>query len=110
MRLFEVRSGKLMVLRLSARWFAITAVLCFGFIQSASGEAAKAADSISPDCSAFRKDSDGTWIATKHSEITGSVSGLEPIYPGLNLDMMRPNGLNLVDTLSQKCKTAKPPS
>jgi hypothetical protein len=82
--------------------------MCIGFVQSASAEIAKAADSISPDCSAFKKESDETWIATKRSEITGSISGPEPIYPGLNLDLMRPNGLNLVDALNQKCRAAKP--
>jgi hypothetical protein len=84
----------------------VVALLCFGFMQcSASVDAAnvKAPESINPDCSAFKKDSDGTWIATKRSEIRGSVSGPESIYPGLNLDMMRPNGLNLVDALNKKC-------
>jgi hypothetical protein len=110
MRLFEVISRKALALGLSGGWFAMAAVLYPPFIQSALGESAKAADSISPDCSAFKKEADGKWIATKHSEITGSVSGPEPIYPRLNLEMMRPNGLNLVDALNQKCKTAKPPS
>lgn len=106
-----MRSRKQLALRLSAGWFVTIAVLCFGFVPSSAGEVAKSADSISPDCSAFRKETDGKWIATRHSDITGSVSGPEPIYPGLNLDMMRPNGLNLVDALNQKCnKTPKPPS
>ena len=84
----------------------VTAALCFGFMQcSGSVEAANAAarESISPNCSAFKKEPDGKWIATKRSEIRGSVSGPEPIYPGLNLDMMRPNGFNLVDALNKKC-------
>jgi hypothetical protein len=58
---------------------------------------------INFDCSAFKRESDGKWIATKRSNIAGSVDGPEPVYPGLNLDMMRPNGLNLVDALHKKC-------
>jgi len=84
----------------------VVASLCFGFMQcSGSVDAANvtAPESISPNCSAFKKESDGTWIATKRSEIRGSVSGPEPIYPGLNLDMMRPNGFNLVEALNKKC-------
>ena len=76
------------------------------FVQSSKPtEAANAVatESISPNCSAFKKDADGKWIATRRSDITGSISGPEPVYPGLNLDMMRPNGLNLVDALNKKC-------
>ena len=58
---------------------------------------------INFDCSAFKRESDGKWIATKRSNIAGSIDGPEPVYPGLNLDMMRPNGLNLVDALNKKC-------
>jgi hypothetical protein len=102
MRLFDVRK---LLDRLAAGWF-VVASLCFGFMQySGSVEAANvtAPDSISPNCSAFKKESDGKWIATKRSEIRGSVSGPEAIYPGLNLDMMRPNGFDLVDALNKKC-------
>ncbi len=105
-----MKTEKLLALGLSVGWLVITALLCPPIIQIASGESAKAIDSISPDCSAFKEDTVGKWIATKRSEITGSVSGPESIYPGLNLEMMRPNGFNLVDALNQKCKTAKPPS
>jgi len=96
---------KLLALRFTAGR-SLTAALCFGFMQcSGSVEAANVAapESISPNCSAFKKEPDGKWIATKRSDIRGSVSGPEPIYPGLNLDMMRPNGFNLVDALNKKC-------
>lgn len=91
--------------RSSTKWFALVFLSMF-FVQSSKPtEAATvvATESISPNCSAFKKDADGKWIATRRSDITGSVSGPEPVYPGLNLDMMRPNGLNLVDALNKKC-------
>lgn len=91
--------------RSSTKWFALVFLFFFSVQSSKPTEAASvvATESISPDCSAFKKDADGKWIVTRRSDITGSVSGPEPVYPGLNLDMMRPNGLNLVDALNKKC-------
>jgi hypothetical protein len=88
----------------STKWLAL-GVLSLSLVQnSKSAEVAGiATERINFDCSAFKKESDGKWIATKRSDIAGSVDGPEPVYPGLNLDMMRPNGLNLVDALKKKC-------
>ena len=72
------------------KWFLVFSLGFIPGLQSAEAAGVIEKQSINPDCSAFKKEPDGKWIATQHSEITGSVSGPEPIYPGLNLDMMRP--------------------
>jgi hypothetical protein len=112
MRLFNVAPGNLQKSAPSSflKWFLVFSLGFIPGLQSAEAAGVIEKQSINPDCSAFKKEPDGKWIATQHSEITGSVSGPEPIYPGLNLDMMRPNGFNLVDALNQKCEQAKHPS
>jgi len=57
-----------------------------------------ATENISPDCSAFKKDADGKWIATGRSDIIKFTGGREPVYSGQNPDMMWPNGLNLISS------------
>ncbi len=104
------RTLQKMALSSFPKWFLVFSLSFIASLQSAKAAGVIEKQSINPDCSAFKKELDGRWIATKHSEIAGSVSGPEPIYPGLNLDMMRPNGFNLVDALNQKCDQAKRPS
>ena len=58
------------------------------------------------DCSAFRKDADGRWTASRQSVLTGpggSACGPVLSFPGLNLEMLRPYGVSMIDLLNRKC-------
>src|ERR1700730_9141312 len=62
--------------------------------------------SITVDCSAFKKEGDGKWTTPRQSVLTGpggSASGPVLLFPGLNLEMVRPYGVSLIDLLNTKC-------
>jgi hypothetical protein len=61
---------------------------------------------ITVDCSAFKKEADGTWTTSRQSVLTGpggSASGPVLSFPGLNLELLRPYGVNMIDLLNAKC-------
>jgi hypothetical protein len=58
------------------------------------------------DCSAFKKEADGKWTTSRRSVLTGpggSASGPVSSFPGLNLEMLRPYGVSMIDLLNGKC-------
>ena len=58
------------------------------------------------DCSAFKKKADGTWTTSRQSVLTGpggSASGPVLSFPGLNLELLRPYGVSMIDLLNTKC-------
>jgi hypothetical protein len=62
--------------------------------------------SITVDCSAFKKETDGKWTTSRQSVLTGpggSASGPVLSFPGLNLEMVRPYGVSMIDLLNSKC-------
>ena len=62
--------------------------------------------SIAVDCSAFKKDAAGNWTASRRSILTGpggSQSGPVDSFPGLNLELLRPYGVIMIDLLNTKC-------
>ena len=62
--------------------------------------------SITVDCSAFKKEADGKWTASRQSVLRGpggSASGPVSSFPGLNLEMLRPYGVSMIDLLNTKC-------
>ena len=62
--------------------------------------------SITVDCSAFKKAADGKWTTSRQSVLTGpggSASGPVLSFPGLNLEMLRPYGVSMIDLLNRKC-------
>src|SRR5258708_40055268 len=66
--------------------------------------------SITVDCSAFKKEADGKWTTSRQSVLTGpggSASGPVLSFPGLNLEMLRPYGVSMIDLLNTKCSPLK---
>ncbi len=62
--------------------------------------------SITVDCSAFKKEADGEWTTSRQSVLTGhggSASGPVLSFPGLNLQLLRPYGVSMIDLLNTKC-------
>jgi hypothetical protein len=83
-------------------------VLFFGntLTSSHAQEDASIMKSITVDCSAFKKDADGKWTASRRSVLTGpggSASGPVLSFPGLNLELVRPYGISMIDLLNGKC-------
>jgi hypothetical protein len=61
---------------------------------------------VTVDCSAFKKEADGKWTTSRQSVLTGpggSASGPVLSFPGLNLEMVRPYGVSMIDLLNRKC-------
>lgn len=62
--------------------------------------------SITVDCSAFKKETNGKWTPSRQSVLTGpggSASGPVLSFPGLNLEMVRPYGVSMIDLPNEKC-------
>jgi hypothetical protein len=64
--------------------------------------------SVRVDCSAFKKNMDGSWVATKDTTVYGGLNDSAgwitlPPGAGINQNVWRPNGVDLVDVLNQKC-------
>ena len=62
--------------------------------------------SVTVDCSAFKKEAGGKWTTSRQSFLTGpggSASGPVSSFPGLNLEMLRPYGVSMIDLLNRKC-------
>jgi hypothetical protein len=73
---------------------------------SPAQEDASIMKSITVDCSAFKKEADGTWTTSRQSVLTGpggSASGPVLSFPGLNLELLRPYGVNMIDLLNARC-------
>ena len=82
-------------------------ILVFGnTLTSHAQEDASIMNSIAVDCSAFKKRADGKWTASRQSVLTGpggSASGPVLSFPGLNLELVRPYDISMVDLLNAKC-------
>jgi hypothetical protein len=92
--------------------YLLTMVLFFGstFTSSYALEDASIMKSVVVDCSAFKKEPDGKWTTSRKSVLTGpggSASGPVLSFPGLNLEMSSPYGLNMFDLLNSKCALQK---
>ena len=86
----------------------LAAVSFFGstITSSPAQEDASIMKNITVDCSAFKKEADGKWTASRQSVLTGpggSASGPVLSFPGLNLEMLRPDGVGMIDLLNRKC-------
>jgi hypothetical protein len=86
----------------------LAVVLFFGntVTSSHAQEDASIMKSVTVDCSAFKKEADGKWTTSRPSVLTGpggSASGPVLSFPGLNLEMLRPYGVSLIDLLNRKC-------
>ena len=86
----------------------LAVVLFFGsaLTSSHAQEDASIMKSITVDCSAFKKEAAGTWTTSRQSVLTGpggSASGPVLSFPGLNLELLRPYGVNMIDLLNTKC-------
>ena len=61
------------------------------------------------DCSAFKKNNDGSWVTTKDTTVYAGLNiataGWITLPPGagVNQNVWRPNGVDLIDVLNQKC-------
>jgi hypothetical protein len=92
----------------SRRIACLFVVLFFGnsLTSSHAQEDVSIMESVTLDCSAFRKDADGRWTASRQSVLRGpggSASGPVLSFPGLNLEMLRPYGVSMIDLLDRKC-------
>ena len=85
----------------------LAVVLFFGTLTSSHAqEDASTMKSVTVDCSAFKKEADGKWTTSRQSVLTGpggSASGPVLSFPGLNLEMLRPYGVSMIDLLNRKC-------
>jgi hypothetical protein len=86
----------------------LTVALFFGstITSSPAQEDASIMKNITVDCSAFKKEADGTWTTSRQSVLTGpggSASGPVLSFPGLNLELLRPYGVSMIDLLNTKC-------
>ena len=86
----------------------LAAVSFFGstLTSSPAQEDANIMRSVTVDCSAFKKEADGKWTASRQSVLRGpggSASGPVSSFPGLNLEMLRPYGVSMIDLLNRKC-------
>jgi hypothetical protein len=86
----------------------LAVVLFFGstITSSPAQEDASIMKNITVDCSAFKKEADGTWTTSRQSVLTGpggSASGPVLSFPGLNLELLRPYGVSMIDLLNTKC-------
>ena len=86
----------------------LAAVSFFGntLTSSLAQEDASIMKSVTVDCSAFKKEADGKWTTSRPSVLTGpggSASGPVLSFPGLNLEMLRPYGVSMIDLLNRKC-------
>src|SRR5260370_16877051 len=73
----------------------LAVVLVFGstITSSPAQEDASIMKNITVDCSAFKKEADGTWTTSKHSFLTsplGSSTGPVFSFPPPNLNILRP--------------------
>ena len=65
--------------------------------------------SVRVDCGAFKKNMDGSWVTTKdttvYAGLNDATAGWITLPPGagINQNVWRPNGVDLVDVLNQKC-------
>jgi hypothetical protein len=99
----DSRSGRIrtMVCLLAVVPFFVTTVT-----SSPAQEDASIMKSITVDCSAFKKEAHGTWTTSRQSVLTGpggSASGPVLSFPGLNLELLRPYGVSMIDLLNTKC-------
>src|SRR6516225_6308690 len=65
--------------------------------------------SVQVDCGAFKKNNDGSWVTTKDTTVYAGLNiataGWNTFPPGVGINQngWRPNGVDLVDVLNQKC-------
>jgi hypothetical protein len=86
----------------------LAVVWLFGntLISSPAQEDASVMKSVTVNCSAFKKEANGKWTTSRQSVLTGpggSASGPVLSFPGLNLEMLRPYGVSMIDLLNRKC-------
>src|SRR3981081_752575 len=86
----------------------LAAVSFFGNILTSSyaQEDASIMKSVTVDCTAFKKGADGKWTTSRQSVLKGpggTASGPVLSFPGLNLEMLRPYGVSMIDLLNSKC-------
>jgi hypothetical protein len=103
----DSRSGRI---RTIACLLAVVPFFVTTVTSSPAQEDARIMKSITVDCSAFKKEADGTWTTSRQSVLTGpggSASGPVLSFPGLNLELLRPYGVNMIDLLNTKCSPLK---
>src|SRR5260370_4452085 len=74
---------------------------------SPAQEDASSMKNITVDCSAFKKEADGTWSTSRQSVLTGpggSASGPFLSFPGLNLALVLPHGCSISYVLNTICR------
>ena len=65
--------------------------------------------SVQVDCGAFKKNNDGSWVTIKDTTVYAgqniATAGWITLPPGagINQNVFRPNGVDLIDVLNQKC-------
>jgi hypothetical protein len=65
--------------------------------------------SVRVDCGAFKRIMDGSWVTTKDTTVYAGLNDATagwitfPPGAGINQNVWRPNGVDLIDVLNQKC-------
>jgi hypothetical protein len=65
--------------------------------------------SVRVDCGAFKRIMDGSWVTTKDTTVYAGLNDATagwitfPPGAGINQNVWRPNGVDLLDVLNQKC-------
>jgi hypothetical protein len=86
----------------------LAVVLFFGntLTSSHAQEDVSIMNSVTVDCSAFKKEADGKWTTSRQSVLTGlGGSASVPFYrfPVSVFEMLRPYGVSMIDLLNRKC-------
>jgi hypothetical protein len=96
--------------RTIARLLAVVSFFGSTITSSPAREDASIMKSIAVDCSAFKKEANGEWTTSRQSVLTGpggSASGPVLSFPGLNLQLLRPYGVSMIDLLNTKCSPVR---
>jgi hypothetical protein len=96
--------------RTIARLLAVVSFFGSTLTSSPAQEDASIMKSITVDCSAFKKEANGEWTTSRQSVLTGpggSASGPVLSFPGLNLRLLRPYGVSMIDLLNTKCSPVR---
>ena len=96
--------------RTIARLLAVVSFFGSTITSSPAQEDASIMKSIAVDCSAFKKEANGEWTTSRQSVLTGpggSASGPVLSFPGLNLQLLRPYGVSMIDLLNTKCSPVR---
>jgi len=64
--------------------------------------------SVRVDCGAFKRIMNGSWVTTKDTTVYAGLTDAAgwitlPPGAGINQNVWRPNGVDLIDVLNQKC-------